>query len=278
MPTKSLTARIRARIRRETKVIYWRIAQTHDRSQKLVFIVGCQRSGTSMLLEMFERDLRSRTYGEFSSITERNSIRLKPLSDVREEFCKSREPLIVCKPLVESQRTTELLDYFSGSKALWAYRHYQDVVNSNTKKFDSQVESCRIIIENEPANWRSEVVPEWSLELIRKHYKPNMSPCDAAALLWHARNSLYIEQNLAEHNAVRLWKYEEFVKYALQMMNEIYKWLNMTAPSPRIVDFVKSTSVGLGCGVKLSSEIDTACQALLDQLEKRYEATINTHT
>jgi hypothetical protein len=229
-----------------------------------------------MLLDMFEKDWRSRTFSEFSSITEDipRGIRLKPLDDVRKIFSALREPLIVSKPLVESHRALELLQHFGGSKALWTYRDYRDVINSDVKLFHSQVESCRIVVDGVPGNWRSEVVPERALDLIRSHYDDRMSRHDAAALMWYARNSLYFEQNLQILPSVRLWKYDDFVTNPAKNAYQIYAWLKMTPPGRRAMNFVNARSVGLGQNVKIAEEIETACSELLGNLDKRYSETV----
>lgn len=229
-----------------------------------------------MLLDMFEKDWRSRAFSEFSSITEDipKGIRLKPLDDVRKIFSALREPLVVSKPLVESHRARELLQHFGGSKALWTYRDYRDVINSDVKLFHSQVESCRIVVDGVPGNWRSEAVPERALELIRSHYDDHMSRHDAAALMWYARNSLYFEQNLQVLPAVQLWKYDDFVQNPAKNAYQIYAWLKMTPPGRCAMNFVNSRSVGLGQNVKIDEEIETACSELLGDLDKRYYETV----
>lgn len=276
MAKTSLVNRVRGRVRRDLKRYYWRSRLSRKQDQRILFIVGNQRSGTTMLLELFERDLRSRTFSEYSSITEHppENIRLKPLDEVRDLFGTLREPLLVCKPLVESQRTRELLDYFAGSSALWAYRHYYDAVSSNVKRFHSQVESCRIIVDNEPGNWRSEQVPQDALELIRRFYDKNMNPQDAAALMWYARNCLYFSQHLQNMPSVQLWKYEDFVQNPAENLARIYTWLKMNPPGRRVINFVSSRSVGLGSDVTLHKEIESSCRDLLDRLDELYKQTI----
>jgi hypothetical protein len=211
-----------------------------------------------------------------SSITEDvpKGIRLKPLDDVSKVFSALREPLVVSKPLVESHRARELLQHFRGSRALWTYRDYRDVVNSDVKLFHSQVESCRIIVDGVPGNWRSEAVPERALELIRSHYDEQMSRHDAAALIWYARNSLYFEQNLQTLPSVRLWKYDDFVQNPEKNAYQIYAWLKMTPPGRRALNFVSARSVGLGHNVNINEEIEAACSELLRNLDKRYNETV----
>ncbi|MEX2124776.1 MAG: hypothetical protein WD795_12855 [Woeseia sp.] len=275
MPDKSLTTRIRNRLRRDSKRLYWRTAPSDAQRRTILFIVGSQRSGTTMLLDMFEKDWRSRTFSEFSSITEDipDGIRLKPLDDVCRIFASSGEPFIVCKPLVESQRTRDLLEYFPRSRALWTYRDYHDVVSSNVKFFRSRsVKSCRIVVDGEPGHWQSEVVPERALELIRRHYHAGMSPHDAAALMWYARNCLYFEQDLDMLPSVRLWKYDDFVRSPTTNAYQIYAWLKMAPPGRRTMNFVNPRSVGLGQGVTLDAEIEGACRELMDRLDTKADA------
>ena len=229
-----------------------------------------------MLLQMFDNDWRTKTYKEISSINENapRQIRLKSLTEVKSVFRKLREPLIVCKPLVESHRTCELLEYFDGSQALWAYRDYRDVINSNVNAFHSQIESCRIIAEGVPDNWRSEVVPERALRLVQSYYHDSMSRHDAAALMWYARNCLYFEQGLQAVPAVRLWNYDEFVKNPVNIAHDIYTWLKMSPPKPSAMRFVNPKSIGLGKNVSLSNEIEVACHALLDNLNQHYNKSL----
>ncbi|MGH7927072.1 MAG: hypothetical protein ACREQV_04700, partial [Candidatus Binatia bacterium] len=188
-------------------------------------------------------------------------------------FSAVHEPLIVSKPLVESHRARELLQYFEKSRALWTYRDYRDVISSDVKLFHSQVESCRIIVDGVPGNWRSEVVPEKPLELVRRHYDVRMSRHDAAALMWYARNSLYFEQGLQTLPSVRLWKYDDFVKSPEKNAYQIYAWLQMTPPDRRAMNFVNARSVGLGQDVTIDEEIENACSELLSDLDKRHNET-----
>lgn len=88
--------------------------------QSILFIVGSQRSGTSIVPDVLNRDLNTKCLGEFNTLTSDDpigKIRLNSLELVREEFSKIKAPFIVVKPLVESQNTPELLSYFHNSTA-----------------------------------------------------------------------------------------------------------------------------------------------------------------
>ena len=59
-----------------------------------------------------------------------------------------------------SQNILKLLNYFSNPKAIFMYRNYKDVVNSNLNHFgiDNGINDLRPIHNNENNNWRSEYV------------------------------------------------------------------------------------------------------------------------
>ena len=79
--------------------------------KSVLFIVGCQRSGTTVMRRILETDLNSKTYGEYSKLSS-NGIRWRSLEWVKNEFDKEKAPFIVSKPLVESQNVPAILDYF----------------------------------------------------------------------------------------------------------------------------------------------------------------------
>src|SRR5512138_994897 len=114
-----LVRKTRKILQKNRKKVY-QVVLSRKVQQSILFIVGCQRSGTSMLLNVFDRDLNTKCFGEFSKLTWDDSlgeIRLNSLELVKKEFSKVKAPLIVAKPLVESQNILELLDYFPNSSA-----------------------------------------------------------------------------------------------------------------------------------------------------------------
>lgn len=129
-----------------------------DGSEKTVVpILGVQRSGTSMLYWIFERDLTTKVYresSELSSLDKVERIRLNPLPSVRAKIERQRAPMVVFKPLVESQRAHDLLREIPGVRILWAYRHFQDVASSNLKAFgmDNGVNDLRPFVLDDPDN------------------------------------------------------------------------------------------------------------------------------
>ena len=266
--------RLILRYRVSKKWLYW---QTHsiDADSSVVFILGCQRSGTTLLCNIFNTDYRVSLFQENSAITgtEHGRLRMKPFDQVQATFVKVKTPLIVAKPLVESQKAIQLLRCFPQSRVLWTYRQYKDVVSSNVKKFQHQIRNLESIVKSLPDDWRAEMVSDKTRALISRLYSVEMSRYDAAALFWYARNILFFELGLHEHPSVRLCKYENLVSNPRESIQNIYNFIEFALP-PSISTSVRevvSTSIGLGKDIELTDEVDKLCaelQARLDEIWK----------
>ncbi len=256
---------------RSVKKIYNLSRFNRKYKKTTLFIVGCQRSGTTLMYQMFERDLNAKVYGEFSKLSShdlKNKIRLNSLDLVKNVIDRDRYPLIVLKPLVETQNTLQLLNFFEDSKALWMYRHYKDVVASNLKKFGirSGINDLQPIVANDRQNWRVENMSDNVRSTILKHFSEDMNPYDAAALFWFVRNSLFFELQLDTNPNVKICRYKDLVTNPTTIMEEIYKFLEQDFPGNKIVKSVHHSSIGKGKNVTLSTEIDHLCQELWNKL------------
>ncbi len=263
---------------RLVKRLYQRFRFERGHPESILIILGCQRSGTTMMSRgIFTRDLRAEVFGEASELSSQDiphHHRLDPLCDVKLVFDRIHAPLIVIKPIQDSQNASELLAYFEKAKAIWLYRHYKDVASSNIRKWGLQngVNDLRPIVENSHDNWRSERVPDRIKDIVRQHYSESMNPYDAAALFWYVRNSLFFELHLDRHPEVTLCKYEELVRNPLREMQQIYEFIGMDFPGKSIIPELHTDSVGKGTGIDLSPEIDQVCRNLLTSMDQAYAA------
>lgn len=241
----------------------------------LLFIIGCQRSGTTLMTKIFERDFRTRVYGEFSkmsSLDTKHKIRLNPLPWVKAEIERDRVPLVVLKPLVETQNSLKLLEYFEDARALWMYRDYRDVASSNLANFGmgNGINNLRAIVQNAPQNWRSENVLDDTRNIVLKYFSEEMNPYDAAALFWLARNRLFFELGLDRHPRVTMCKYEDLLANPEKIMKGIYRFAGTDYPSDDILVDVRPDS-GKGKSIKLSPAVELLCKELLEKLDAAYE-------
>lgn len=237
-------------------------------------VFACQRSGTSLILRVFFWDKDSFVYREGSSLStaDPEGLRLDPLDEVGKKIRRQKAPLVVLKPLVESQNAARILDAFPEARAIWLFRHYRDVVASNLRKFGevNGIDDIRPIAQNDQDNWRAQNASEYTRSIIQQYFAEDMSIQDAAALFWFARNQLYFEQKLDLNARVLLVRYRDFVSEPGDTMRRIYAHLQRPYPGDGILREIHGESVGKGREVQLSSEIEALCE---EQLEKLINAS-----
>jgi len=243
--------------RRIRKALRRQAAGPTGATPDIVLIFGCQRSGTTMLLDIFDQDLDAMIYRDVGRLTTEDietSIRLNSLDSVEREFVRCKAPLVVAKPIVESQRSQEILDRFPSARGIWIYRDYRAVAASDLKLFgeDNGIRNLKAIVDGSLKNWRAEGVSREVRATVTSHWSPNMNPYDAAAIFWYARNSLFFEQHLETHNRVQLLRYEDFVR---------------TPAVQRLVRDVHSSSASKGRDLPLSEGVFTLCESLSTRLQ-----------
>jgi hypothetical protein len=226
--------------------------------------------------QIFHRDLDAKSYGEFSELTSQDqvhNIRLNSLDCVKEVIDRSRALLLVLKPLVESHRATELLEFFPGSYVLWLYRDFRDVAMSNMNKFGLRngIDDLRPIVTRESNNWRSEGVSAETQAIVDSYFSEQMPPADAQVLMWYTRNVLYFEQNLQDNPNVILCRYEDLTADPAKIMRAIYQKLGLTYPGDTIISGTHAKSVGRGNSLALTAEIEGLAHDLLDRLNITYD-------
>jgi len=174
-----------------------------------VFVVGCQRSGTTMLQFALSQFPQVYNYGE----NDRPAFcdyRLARPEVIHRLIQKSRAHVLVFKPLCDSQYADNLLDEFSG-RGLWIYRDYDDVINSSLRKFTQQ----KVVVEKLATGrwyglgWNCERLSQHAVRTVERFYTPEMSRADACALMWYLRNLLFFERRLDVDGRVLLVKYED---------------------------------------------------------------------
>jgi len=236
----------------------------------ILFILGCQRSGTTLMTDIFQRDLATKVYQEHSDLSSQDSrkLRLNALPEVKKALNKNKAALVVLKPLVETQNSDKLLAYFDNAKVLWMYRHYRDVAASKLKKsgLHNGIRDMQHIIERSNS-WRAENVPEHIRDTIAQLYDEKMNPHDAAALYWFVRNSFLFELNVASDPRVMLCKYEHFVKDPLAHVKRIYAFIGRPFPAKETLADVYATSVGKGSTITISPAVAYVCDGLLEKLD-----------
>jgi sulfotransferase family protein len=282
--------RIRRRAWGLAKEVRNRVPRSGRLPSRALFILGSQRSGTTLLVDTLDRDWRVKTFGEFSGVNRsaagrrpwsvrsesRYSIRMKPLDEVAAKLERCPYPLVVLKPLVESQKAPAILRMIDRAVCVWVFRHYRDVARSNVKLFTPEVTRFNLepMVREKSDNWRGELVPEDVRDLIARHYSPDMNPFDGGALFWFARNRLFFDLELASEERVMPLKYEDLVTDPERSLRRLYRHAGIVFPGRGIAEGIHPSSIGLGRELELSAEIERACEQLWSELNAAYESRL----
>jgi hypothetical protein len=244
---------------------------------RLGLILGSQRSGTNMLNDAFDRDWNCMAFGEDSGLALGTSVehhlrwRWRPLDEVASILSHYRAPLLIAKPIVESQRVRELMEFFPDATIIWAYRHFQDVAQSSIVMFGweaSLYNLTSVLNPERSSHWFSENATEETRAVVRKYFDPARSLPDLKALSWYVRNSLFFQFDLASSPRVTLCKYEKMVAAPVEEMRRLYAFLDTPFPGPMICDHMHQSSVRKGRDVAVSNDIRSLCENMLARLDE----------
>ena len=274
----SFSRRIRRKLPRVVKAArQWTraLASGGRPESRLVFIVGAQRSGTRLPLELLDASADVATFSEgVDPYFDR--VLLRPLDVV--EACVRRSParVIALKPICETHRTIELLDRFPGSKAIWIFRHFEDTVNSATVKWTSGRAAVRRLARREyqPTDWRAGGLTEETLRLVGRLYDERMSEHEANAVLWYLRNDLFFALGADQRADVLLVRYEDLMREPRVHAARLLEFAGVPVPvtasaAVRVADRPRKPFP------EISPEIRRLCEDVHERLLAHYRAALN---
>lgn len=240
---------------------------------RVVFVVGSQRSGTRLPLEVLEHAPQVSTFSEGSQPYFDNVL-LKPLDRVERLLRRSPAAVVALKPICETHRTVELLDRFPASRAIWIFRHYQDAVNSASVKWRSGRDNVRRLATGElhAAGWRAGGLSADKLDLVRRLYRDDMSLHEANAVMWFLRNDLYFDLHADERPDVLLVRYEDLVRDPSLQFARVFDFVEIPPPSG-LASAIRSTAGTRRSFPEISSEVRALCERLHERLLAHYTAS-----
>jgi hypothetical protein len=199
---------------------------------RLAFVVGSQRSGTRLPLQVLDSAPEVMTYSEGAAPFFRRVL-LEPLDRVEALRRASVFPVIALKPICETHRVHELLDRFPRSRAVWIFRNYQDAVNSASVKWKSGPEAVRRLASAHPesAGWRAGGLTPARLEMVRDLYSERMTRHEANAVMWYLRNALFFDLSAQARPEVLLVQYEDLVTRPDIAFSRMFGFLEVQLPS-----------------------------------------------
>ena len=244
-----------------------------NNSKVPVFIVGCQRSGTTMLDRVLTRSPQIKTYGEgrgaFSP-----GVRLLPIGNLHYLIYRSLSPIVEFKPLNDTQHIDYFLKIHPNSKAIWMYRNYFDVINSMVRKWGRaqnkhvhQIATGRY--SGPGARAMGERISPANRELAAKLEAQDLSEHEASAFIWYLRNSIYFDRQLDRLPNVLLCKYEDMVTEPKWQFQRVFEFIDGDFSADYVAD-VRSSSISKHKPPTLRTNLKSLCDSLMEKLDEQY--------
>jgi len=254
---------------RTRKAVAQRLRARAERT-RVLFVVGVQRSGTTMLLEVLDAHPETRVHHEHDRAAFGPDWRLRPLEVRRRLVSRARCRWLVLKPLFDFQHLDRLLEEHPGSRAIFVYRDPRDAALSSTEKWGASLANVvrRLAHEDACTHWMAERLPAQRRATLREIYHPGLDAASASALRWWLRNEIFFDLGLeARGDRVLPVRYETLAGDPQSGFARIFAFLSL-AFDPGLVARVSGRSVGRAREVALEPRVAALCE----DLERRLDA------
>lgn len=250
-------------VRRRALAVVKRLARSvvrvpRDR-RRTVLIFGCQRSGTTMVQQTFldrswrvliieEHDRRLvGGHSQHGDHPQHGDTDWQDYPTVVRRLRRIPFEVVAAKPLVESDRAIQLMDAAEPVKAIWMLRHYMGVARSNLRRFDAEnpYRDLQPFCIGDPLDWHSRNASKETCQAVIELMNERLSPLDAAALFWWARNQLYFDQHLWHDERIRIIRYERACNRSEEVAEALSNYVEIRLPVASIVSKVRPQSDGL---------------------------------
>lgn len=264
---------VKKRIKTFRRRAAWQIKAARARSAGLdrrgekitLFVTGVQRSGTNMLMQTLERNAAIDVYHEGDRRAFDN-YSMKPETVIRGLVSKAPFPVVAVKALLEGHKVDALLETFSPARAIWMFRHYDDVNNSSLKNFPGwRNKIADVMADREKGDWRGLGMTDETWKLLNQLYRPDLDDASVNGLFWFYRNQLFFDRKLDKDPRVLLMSYEWLVQNVEPACRAVCDFAGV-AYDPEMGDRIKSSSIGKNAPLPIDPDVKAVCDAMYDRL------------
>jgi hypothetical protein len=239
-------------------------------STRPVFVLGNQRSGTTMLMDVFHRHPDMLVYDEHRDSPAFSNCRIRSADTIRSLLEQARFPAISLKPICDSHRFGELYREFPDGHFIWLYRDFKDVANSSLRKFDAPTRAVRLVCTNRPGGgWFQDGVSPRTQALLQQVYRPDLTEFDLACLAWGARNQLAIENGLAGRPGVTVLQYEALVSSPFLLLEWLFRRIDVRYLE-QVQRNVTARSIGRHAAPAMDARVRDFCDSTLAELDRAF--------
>lgn len=279
--------------RRKSKPIRQRLTRSPAGPKQTVFVAGVQRSGTNMVMDILEQSWQTEVFHEFDPRAFDNYM-MRPPAVIGHLIDAAPAPWVIVKALHEGHDLAGLLDRFRPAKAIWMFRGFDDMINSNMANWpggrnqieaivaarDSTRDSARDSAPDSGldsgqgrarADWRGRGMTEATRATVRAHYHPAINDASALGLFWFYRNQLFFDQGFEADRRVLLMRYESLVEAPALEVDTVARFLGLrpTGPMRRLV---VPGSVAKRPAPEIEPAVRRLCREMLARLDRVHQA------
>lgn len=262
--SNKLTRFVDRNLLRSQKAV-WRLFNDHSPNARPIFILGAQRSGTTILIKCLNRSRELEVHGEGSRLA-MHDWRIRDLDTIGDLIVRTKHRGIVFKPLTDSHRAEEFLSLAPNAVAIWMFRIAADRANSSVARFGpTNLEHLSAFVRGEKFDtWQAQGLSEESMSILRRFDYSSMSPHSASGLFWYIRNALFFEQGLDQDSRVMPLAYEDLVTRPADVMRGVAEFTGCTF-GPELHNAIHSRSLGRSES-RLAPEVAALCEEMYERL------------
>jgi hypothetical protein len=200
------------------------------RPTRLALVMGCQRSGTTMLANAIGLSPHVKDYGEGDPkyFYWADAPRLRPLDEVAAQLNREHNCVTLLKPLCDSQRAEEILHRFPSARGFWIVRNFRDCVASHVQyysQFHDGLAYVREMLQLDSPTWKNEGLSGEMRDVLASASTRELNLETAYALYWLARNSIF--DALPKNVAVTLIHYEDILRNPEKSLEPLFGQLSI---------------------------------------------------
>ena len=240
--------------------------------KQVTFLSGFARSGTNMVMEVFEWTLKTEVFRERDPRLYDN-FELCDEATILRQVAASPARYVIVKAVLDGHRLAGLMDLFPGSGAMWMYRHYDDCVNSILQHWPGHRNGIDEIVESGPdaAGWRGRNMTDETLAQLRAEYEPGWNDATCNAWFWYLRHQSFYDQDFDTSPRAVLVRYESLVTEPLRVIGPLadlagVKMTSLMASVPH------ARSVRKKPAADIAPKVRERCEAMLARLDATWQA------
>lgn len=240
-----------------------------------IFVGGCHRSGTSMLMDTIEVSPHTWVYHESPRNLAFRDYRLRSLPWIARLIEWTRARWVVFKPVCDAHRLDHVLARFPAARVIWPYRRCQDVANSAVRKWGSHHREILAAIARRDwawLGWRGERLEPALVERIANLYCDDMCLEAAAAFQWYLRNHFFFELALDKDPRVLLLRYEDLVAAPQDHFQRVFSFVGNCPRDGLNLSAISTRSVGKAPFPAIDPRIAALCDELTHRLDAQNSA------